>query len=316
MVMEILPGRKMRFESADQTTIFNSDVRRSLCLSHTSKKAYPSDESDWPAGRQLGSSIPGSSFDEAKEGLLKRLTWGTVGEQVTQEELGEQFVEGKRASGFRIDRTSIVNQEVRAHEVWTVWADAETGLLLRMDCVTDWPRGRMEETWSDFRFNNDFDDALFSVEPPAGYEVVTLEMLCLDPEYAKGVCDSNLLQIGMAITAYMHNHDLQYPDSLEELKPILQWPKAFICPGPGSGEQGYIYDKPVTPFPRDLNFATLRSVMIVYDKPGNHEGGRNVLFLDGHVQWLSEEEFKKQWAEQHVHPAAEHAPPAQEGQTP
>ena len=31
----------------------------------------------------------------------------------------------------------------------------------------------------------------------------------------------------------------------------------------------------------------------VYEKSGNHEGGRNVLFLDCHAEWVQEERFKE-----------------------
>jgi prepilin-type processing-associated H-X9-DG protein len=54
--------------------------------------------------------------------------------------------------------------------------------------------------------------------------------------------------------------------------------------------------------------------MTVYDKPGNHDGGRNVLFLDGHVQWLTEEEFQRLWDKQQAHPAPQGPAPAGEGQ--
>ena len=34
--------------------------------------------------------------------------------------------------------------------------------------------------------------------------------------------------------------------------------------------------------------------MTVYDKKGNHvEPGRNVLFLDTHVEWVTEERFQE-----------------------
>jgi prepilin-type processing-associated H-X9-DG protein len=34
-------------------------------------------------------------------------------------------------------------------------------------------------------------------------------------------------------------------------------------------------------------------MITVYDKMGNHSDGRNVLFLDGHVEWVEEERFKE-----------------------
>jgi prepilin-type processing-associated H-X9-DG protein len=132
-----------------------------------------------------------------------------------------------------------------------------------------------------------------------------------DVDVLKKVCQGHLNHIGIAIFMYLQAHDHQYPNSLDDLVTYLEGRRPLLCPG--SGEEGYIYEKPAAPF---LKVVEPRSVMTVYDKPGNHEGGRNVLFLDGHVQWLTEDEFQKLWAEQQAHPAPEHSPHAQEGQTP
>jgi prepilin-type processing-associated H-X9-DG protein len=88
----------------------------------------------------------------------------------------------------------------------------------------------------------------------------------------------------------------------------LEGRQPLICPG--SQQEGYVYAKPATPF---LRVVEPRSAMIVYDKPGNHEGGRNVLFLDGHVRWLTEGEFQKLWAEQKGHGAPKGSASAGEG---
>lgn len=32
-------------------------------------------------------------------------------------------------------------------------------------------------------------------------------------------------------------------------------------------------------------------IVMVHDRAGNHEGGRNVLFVDSHVEWVTEERF-------------------------
>ena len=34
-------------------------------------------------------------------------------------------------------------------------------------------------------------------------------------------------------------------------------------------------------------------MITVYEKAGNHTGGRNVLFLDSHVEWVTEERFQE-----------------------
>jgi prepilin-type processing-associated H-X9-DG protein len=34
-------------------------------------------------------------------------------------------------------------------------------------------------------------------------------------------------------------------------------------------------------------------IIMVHDRAGNHEGGRNILFVDSHVEWVSEERFQE-----------------------
>jgi len=34
-------------------------------------------------------------------------------------------------------------------------------------------------------------------------------------------------------------------------------------------------------------------MITVYEKSSNHGGGRNVLFLDSHVEWVPEERFQE-----------------------
>jgi prepilin-type processing-associated H-X9-DG protein len=192
-----------------------------------------------------------------------------------------------------------------------VWADAKTGLLLHLEHVGETPGGRTELTYTNFKFDEQFDDALFSVQPPAGYKVAKMPVAPITAEDLKNFCQMKLKHIGIAILMYLNGHEHQYPESLDDLLTYFEGRQALVCPG--SHEEGYVYEKPVTPWEQ---VAEARSVITAYDKPGNHEGGRNVLFLDGHVQWLTEEEFQKLWAGQHTHPAVEHSPPAQEGETP
>jgi prepilin-type processing-associated H-X9-DG protein len=267
-VMEIL-GRKARMEtSTGETYIFDFEARRMVCLHQPSMLM-----SEYETGAR--SILPGSSLEEVKQKL--------VAKEGKEEELGEQLVEGKRATGFRIERTD---------GVWTVWADARTGLLVRIDSVTQTPTGRVERIWKDFKFDVEFDDALFDLQPPAGYKVVDARALPLRPGQEpdlspSSLCRGNLKQIGIAVFMYLQAHH-QYPNSLDDLVTYLEGRQALVCPG--SREEGYVYEKPATPF---MKVVEPQSVMTVYDKPGNHEGGRNVLFLDGHVQWMTEGEFQK-----------------------
>ena len=52
-----------------------------------------------------------------------------------------------------------------------LWGDPKTGQPVRLE-MTMPTAPNVTTTMSDFAFNVDLDESLFSVEPPAGYEVI------------------------------------------------------------------------------------------------------------------------------------------------
>jgi len=84
---------------------------------------------------------------------------------VKREPLGEKDIDGRRVVGIRLSLPAAV---------FSVWGDPKTGLPARIEAtVAIMPNVKM--TMSDFAFNVDMDESLFSVEPPAGYEVVQVQ---------------------------------------------------------------------------------------------------------------------------------------------
>ena len=81
---------------------------------------------------------------------------------VKHESLGEKEIDGRQVVGFRISRPGMV---------MSVWGDPKTGLPVRIES-TQAIMSNYKVTMSDFAFNVDMDESLFSVEPPAGYEVI------------------------------------------------------------------------------------------------------------------------------------------------
>jgi outer membrane lipoprotein-sorting protein len=80
---------------------------------------------------------------------------------VKRESLGEKDIDGRHAIGFRISRPGMV---------MCLWGDPKTGLPVRVETTSAlWPN--IKTIMSDFEFNLDMDESLFSLEPPAGYEV-------------------------------------------------------------------------------------------------------------------------------------------------
>jgi len=77
--------------------------------------------------------------------------------------LGEKDMDGRRVVGFRLIRSDPAM-------VMSLWGDPITHLPVRIE-MTMAKMPNMKTTVSDFEFNVDMDESLFSVEPPAGYEI-------------------------------------------------------------------------------------------------------------------------------------------------
>ncbi|MHC4580816.1 MAG: hypothetical protein ACYS14_05115 [Planctomycetota bacterium] len=80
---------------------------------------------------------------------------------VEHESLGEKEIDGRKVVGFH---TSSQPDDL------IMWGDPKTGLPVRVE-MTSGIEGSVKATLSDFVFNVDMDESLFSLEPPAGYTV-------------------------------------------------------------------------------------------------------------------------------------------------
>jgi prepilin-type processing-associated H-X9-DG protein len=99
------------------------------------------------------------------------------------------------------------------------------------------------------------------------------------------VCGSNLSGIGKALLIYANDYNDMFPPNMEILISKAEMtPKTLLCPSTAL-KDSYIYRG------SDLTTSDTPGLIMVYDKKGNHEGGRNVLFLDSHVEWVKEERF-------------------------
>jgi prepilin-type processing-associated H-X9-DG protein len=100
-------------------------------------------------------------------------------------------------------------------------------------------------------------------------------------------CRTNLRGIGKALLIYANDYDDTFPPDLETLIHKAEMPpRGLICPANGLRES-YIY--------RGASITTSDTpwMITVYEKLSNHGDGRNVLFLDSHVEWVSEERFQE-----------------------
>jgi prepilin-type processing-associated H-X9-DG protein len=101
-------------------------------------------------------------------------------------------------------------------------------------------------------------------------------------------CMSNLKQIGVAIHVYSTDNRDRFPKSFTELVPRYLLDRALLeCPSdPGDVAYGYV---------SGLTAAGRPTWVMAFDLDDNHDGdGRNVLYLDGHVEWQRETRFQSE----------------------
>ena len=101
-------------------------------------------------------------------------------------------------------------------------------------------------------------------------------------------CANNLRQIGIALHNYATDHNERFSESLDALYPnYIDDLDVFACPSTGSeipsapSGGDYLYHSGLTE-------SAASTEPLVEDKAGNHsQAGKNVLFVGGHVKWVS-----------------------------
>ena len=120
---------------------------------------------------------------------------------VEHQSLGEKEIDGRKVVGFHISS--------QPHDL-ILWGDPKTGLPVRVE-MTSGMEGSVKATFSDFVFNVDMDESLFSLEPPAGYAVRNVRNAKTDhsPEEEKDLIET--------FREYSKLSDGAFPDSLDFL---------------------------------------------------------------------------------------------------
>jgi outer membrane lipoprotein-sorting protein len=172
-VMVLAPSR-MREESREElpgkvelrlVTITDYQKRRILVLDNTHRTATVYTLDNVPEGMRSA-----NWFDGVRRHLLDT--------RIKREPLGEKEIGGHRAVGYRLIRHTYGGSD----SVMTLWGDPETGLPDRIEVIEQRSGKEMKVTMSDFVFNADLDESLFSVEPRAGYTTRTLRIDSSPPD--------------------------------------------------------------------------------------------------------------------------------------
>jgi len=87
------------------------------------------------------------------------------------EELGEKELNGRRVFGFRLTAPTMTQ---------TIWGDQATGSVVSIDATLPGPP-RTDVVFSDFAFDKPLEASLFSVDPPADYKVISLDLDAAPP---------------------------------------------------------------------------------------------------------------------------------------
>lgn len=104
---------------------------------------------------------------------------------------------------------------------------------------------------------------------------------------------SNLKQIGLGIIMYQDDHE-HIPDSLSALVDdgYIGARDVFKCPAGGRAMKGEGGLRSSYEYVGKLPPHVDHTVIIAYDRRGNHPRGRNCLFMDGHVEFVSERQLR------------------------
>jgi outer membrane lipoprotein-sorting protein len=144
-------------------------------------------------------------------GYLDPMEWvktlRTLAEKSAQP-AGKRLIGEVEAQGFLIKENG---------DETLVWADPKTRLPILIEGSS--PDGT-PIAFSDFRFNPELDDALFSLEVPKGYKLVPIDVEVLSPE-------ESLVRM---LRSYAETSAGKFPTRLEDASPVdMQGALNFVC---------------------------------------------------------------------------------------
>lgn len=99
-------------------------------------------------------------------------------------------------------------------------------------------------------------------------------------------CASKLNGLAKAMLIYGNDYEDELPLKWDDLKLVEVTDEWMTCPMVKT-KGSYIYRG------AGLSFKDPLYMVIIHDKKGNHSDGRNVVFLDSHIEWVTEDRFQE-----------------------
>ncbi len=135
--------------------IMDGDQGKSLTLAPAQKLAFVTNYTNLPKERR-----PKNFFLDLRSQLLD----ARDRPDFKREPLGEKEIDGRKVVGFRLTGHGGVSD---------LWGDPKTGMPIRIELTSPLSPNMKPVILSDFVFNVEMDESLFSLEPPTGYKVQT-----------------------------------------------------------------------------------------------------------------------------------------------
>ncbi|MBN1853180.1 MAG: hypothetical protein JW829_10670 [Pirellulales bacterium] len=136
-----------------------------------------------------------------------------------RERLGEKEIDGRRVVGYRITGRG---------QVYELWGDPKTGLPVLIE-GTMAMFSNTKTVMSDFEFDMEMDESLFSIEPPTGYDVLVAPTIDVSLPTEKDLVET-LRGYGQLIQPASKKDVSAFPDSLDMQLLFKDLVKKYLIP--------------------------------------------------------------------------------------
>jgi outer membrane lipoprotein-sorting protein len=243
----------------NEVTITHYGKRQRLELRPVEKKALLHDmSSDYEVDNKTGELRLTQLYTDLRDRLL-RTSAGAV------DDLGEAVLDGKSVRVLRSRKDK---------RVTTVWIDPETRHPVQIE--HKWPgQSRLPLLYTSIQIDVEFDDGLFSLEPPEGYTVKVSKALYPD-ERMKMM--AKIMHVGKYCVFHRSDYNDRFPNKLEDivaagLMSEEAFKKVLASPDDPNGPPVIRYRRP------DANAPDRDIEVVLYEDPAKSSGDGRVMVL-------------------------------------